>query len=538
MGFFDNFKGQQYKAELEQLQNEYENLQSEHKKLQREYEKAKSLISPEMQNAISLHEKITNLTLQYNNLLRDIYSKNKELGSIKQNIADKKADIVWLDEIIQIQEFGLYEPQFDFASSLDYKEELAKIRKTQKDLIKNNAAVTGNMGWTVNGSATKGKKMVSDTQKLLLRAFNNECDDLVAKVKYTNFDASLNRMYKSSEAISKLGSIMSISITQCYLDAKTKELRLAFEYQLKKQQEKEELQAARAEQREQAKVERELAEERKKLDKEQTHYQTAFEKIQQQLKSDPNNAELLQKEIEIKQHLSDVEHALSDVDYRAANIKAGYVYIISNIGAFGNDVYKIGMTRRLEPMDRVDELGSASVPFNFDVHAMIFSDNAPALEAALHRAFENRKLNMVNQRREFFRVTLDEIKEVVKNNFDKTVEFTDIPNAEQYRVSQKMRNESEPTAPHIDATITANKEYAGYQENVQSALISPRDILTYFNDPTLYFTQEQGFFEFKKRGNENILFKYGTYKHKPYIFVNTKRYPIKVLSDLKNISFQ
>ena len=267
-------------------------------------------------------------------------------------------------------------------------------------------------------------------------------------MRYTNFDASLNRMYKSSEAISKLGSIMSISITQCYLDAKTKELRLAFEYQLKKQQEKEELQAARAEQREQAKVERELAEERKKLDKEQTHYQTAFEKIQQQLKSDPNNAELLQKEIEIKQHLSDVEHALSDVDYRAANIKAGYVYIISNIGAFGNDVYKIGMTRRLEPMDRVDELGSASVPFNFDVHAMIFSDNAPALEAALHRAFENRKLNMVNQRREFFRVTLDEIKEVVKNNFDKTVEFTDIPNAEQYRVSQKMRNES--TAPQVD----------------------------------------------------------------------------------------
>ena len=221
--------------------------------------------------------------------------------------------------------------------------------------------------------------MVTDTQKLLLRAFNNECDDLVAKVKYTNFDASLNKMYKSSEAISKLGSIMSISITQIYLDTKVKELRLAFEYQIKKQQEKEELQAARAEQREQAKVERELAEERKKLDKEQTHYQTAYEKIQKQLEMDPDNAELQQKEKEISQHLNDVEHALKDVDYRSANIKAGYVYIISNIGAFGNDIYKIGMTRRLEPMDRIDELGSASVPFNFDVHAMIFSDDAPAL---------------------------------------------------------------------------------------------------------------------------------------------------------------
>jgi len=99
------------------------------------------------------------------------------------------------------------------------------------------------------------------------------------------------------------------------------------------------------------------------------------------------------------------------------------------------------MTRRLDPQDRVDELGDASVPFNFDVHAMIFSDDAPALEAALHRAFEDRKINMVNTRREFFNVTLDEIKEVVKKNFDKTVEFIDVPDAEQFRISQRMHSE-------------------------------------------------------------------------------------------------
>ena len=96
------------------------------------------------------------------------------------------------------------------------------------------------------------------------------------------------------------------------------------------------------------------------------------------------------------------------------------------------------MTRRLNPQDRVDELGDASVPFKFDVHAMIFSEDAPALEAALHRAFEDRKLNLVNQRREFFRVSLDEIKDVVKNNFDKTVEFVDVPDADQYRISLKL----------------------------------------------------------------------------------------------------
>lgn len=132
--------------------------------------------------------------------------------------------------------------------------------------------------------------------------------------------------------------------------------------------------------------------------------------------------------------------ALTDIDYRQANMRAGYVYIVSNIGSFGENVYKIGMTRRLDPQERIDELGGASVPFKFDVHAMIFSDDAPALEAALHRAFEDKKVNIVNQRREFFNVTLDEIKDVVKKNFDKTVEFIDIPDAEQYRVSMKMRN--------------------------------------------------------------------------------------------------
>ena len=189
------------------------------------------------------------------------------------------------------------------------------------------------------------------------------------------------------------------------------------------------------------KLQKEIEEQRKKVEKEQTHYQTAYEKLKLQLEQHPENADLLEKKEQLENHLADVDKALSDIDYRQANMRAGYVYVISNIGAFGKDIYKIGMTRRLDPQDRIDELGSASVPFNFDVHAMIFSDDAPALEAALHRAFEDRKLNLVNQRREFFHVTLDEIKEVIKKNFDKTVEFVDVPDAEQYRISEKMRSE-------------------------------------------------------------------------------------------------
>ena len=193
--------------------------------------------------------------------------------------------------------------------------------------------------------------------------------------------------------------------------------------------------------REAARLQKEIEAQRKKIEKEQTHYQTAYDRLMKQLEHSPDDEALLSKKAELENQLKDIDKAIKDIDYREANQRAGYVYVISNIGAFGPDVYKIGMTRRLDPQDRVDELGDASVPFNFDVHAMIFSDDAPALETALHKAFEDRKLNMVNTRREFFHVTLNEIKDVVKKNFDKTVEFIDVPDAEQYRISLKMQQE-------------------------------------------------------------------------------------------------
>lgn len=432
MGFIDIFKGKQYKAELEDLQQKHEDLQM--------------LMTPEMQDAFALQSKvrelekeIANQNNQISELQKEISKRETNINKLDQTISEKKSEIIWLDDEILVQEFGLYQPQFDFANSLDYKEKLAEVRARQKDLIKDKKAVSGATNWTVNGNASQGKKMVSDTQKLLLRAFNSECDELVSKVKYTNFDASLNKIRKSAEAISKLGTTMDIAITKKYLDLKVKELRLAFEYQQKKQEEKEEQKAARAEMREAARLQKEIEAQRKKIEKEQTHYQTAYEKLLRQLEEDPDNIDLLAKKSELENQLTDIDKAIKDIDYREANQRAGYVYIISNIGAFGENVFKIGMTRRLDPQDRVDELGDASVPFNFDVHAMIFSDDAPALEAALHKAFEDRKLNMVNTRREFFNVTLDEIKEVVKKNFDKTVEFIDVPDAEQFRVSQKMK---------------------------------------------------------------------------------------------------
>ena len=294
--------------------------------------------------------------------------------------------------------------------------------------------------------------MVKDMQKLLLRAFNAECDDLVEHIKYNNFESSLKRIYSSCESISKLGQIMSISVSPSYLNLKTQELELAFEYRQKKQQEKEEQKELRAKMREEARLRKEIEEERKKTEKEQTHYLNALAKLNQQIEnaSEEEKTALQEKKQELEAHISSLEEALKQIDYRESNQRAGYVYVISNIGSFGENVYKIGMTRRLDPMERIDELGDASVPFNFDVHAMIFSDDAPKLEAALHKAFEARKLNMVNTRREFFNVTLDEIKEVVKQNYDKTAEFVDIPDAEQFRVSLKMKRGDSQNLPHSD----------------------------------------------------------------------------------------
>lgn len=422
-----------------QSKTETINLYKRIEEANRKIKELDSQLTPEIKDASHAIKVVADMKKEHDQL-------EQKLVKLRAETISKQKELSSITDTLMAESFGLYEPRFKFASALDYKEELAKVRTLQKILIKEMRAVTGNMAWQVNGNASKGVKMVKDTQKLLLRAFNSECDELIDKVKYNNFDASLARIYKSAEAISKLGSIMNIAITQDYLSAKVKEMRLAFEYAQKKEAEKEALKEARAEQKEQAKVQRELEEQRKKIEKEQTHYQTAYEHVIQQLTADPDNEDLQKKKLDMENQLNDIDKALNDIDYRQANAKAGYVYVISNIGAFGKDIYKIGMTRRLEPQERIDELGNASVPFNFDVHAMIFSDNAPALEAALHRAFEDKKLNMVNHRREFFRVSLDEIKKVVRENYDKTVEFVDIPDADQYRASIKFREEMATTS--------------------------------------------------------------------------------------------
>lgn len=363
----------------------------------------------------------------------------EELKNIKQSL---QTDIIELDDKILFQNFGVYQPQYNFATLDEYKEKLDDIRNQQKEMIKSHTAAICNTAWKVQGSEKAGKKMIAENIQQALRNFNIECDLCISKVKFSNYDNSKERIFRAFELQNKLNATNDIHIVDEYYKLKIKELDLAYEYQKKKQEEKEELRRKREELREAEKVAREIEEKRKELEKEQEHYQNYLKKINEQIEveqSEERKQYLISKKEELDNNVHDVHLALEDLDYREANHRAGYVYIISNIGAFGENIFKIGMTRRLEPEERISELSGASVPFKFDIHAMIFSDDAPKLEAALHNHFADKKVNLVNGRKEFFNVTLEEIKKVVRDNHDKTVDFVNVPDAEQYRESLMIR---------------------------------------------------------------------------------------------------
>lgn len=412
-------------------------------KIKEENERLQKLVNElNADQLVSVQEKITESEKELVKLDKEKSKIENKITKLNKSIDKKRDQLIVLDDDILFESFALYKPKYDFLNSDDYKDKLHEIRQFQKDLIKDKTAVTGNLSWTVNGKASEGRKMVNDMIKLVLRAFNNECDACISKVKFNNIESCEKRIEKSYEALNKLGKIMQVNISSRYKKLKYEELYLAHEYQVKKQEEKEEQKRLRAQLREEAKLAKEIELARKSIYKEQTHYNNALSKLELQLSkttSEEEKIELQKKIEEIKNKLNEIENSLKDIDYREANKRAGYVYIISNIGSFGENIYKIGMTRRLEPLERVHELSDASVPFNFDVHAMIFCNDAPSLENELHKAFEDKKVNMINTRREFFKVSLEEIERVVKSSHDKTVEFTKLAPAEQYRQSLKMK---------------------------------------------------------------------------------------------------
>lgn len=226
-------------------------------------------------------------------------------------------------------------------------------------------------------------------------------------------------------------------------------VHIEYEYYVKKEQIKEEQRALREQMRQEAEERKRLEEQKKQVEKEESKYHTEIQSITEQLAAsaeDDTKTAALQKRIEeLQKQLAQVEEKKEEIS-RLQNGQAGYVYVISNLGSFGNDVFKVGMTRRLEPQERVDELGSASVPFPFDVHSFIFSSNAVQLENTMHKRLNEFRLNKVNMRKEFFKIPLDKIEELVQE-LEPTAEFNRTMLAEQYNQSLSM---DEPTEEITD----------------------------------------------------------------------------------------
>ncbi|EQH20515.1 TPA: DUF4041 domain-containing protein [Clostridioides difficile] len=379
--------------------------------------------------------------------LEELKDEREELRDINTTLKNKKEELKRLsEELIQtedevlLQSFGLYNPKYDFENSDEYMEKLKEIRERQKLLIRNKTGVKYSDSWTVDGSIQKGRTMTNQNIKTALKLFNSECDIAMSKVSFKNIDSIEKRIRKAFTDTNKLNTSNKVSIKENYLNLKIDELYLYYEYLQMKEEEKEEQRALREQMKEEALVQKEIENQKRKLKKEELQFKNELLRLKSTIPEDENDKlEWEQKINSIEEKLALLSKDLDDVLNREQNTRAGHVYIISNIGSFGENIYKIGVTRRLDPTERINELSSASVPFKYDIHATIFSEDAPKLESALHKAFDNKRVNKVNNRKEFFEVTLDEIRSEVEKNFDKTVEYTKLAEAQEYRQTLKIQ---------------------------------------------------------------------------------------------------
>lgn len=332
--------------------------------------------------------------------------------------------VVELSDQQVLQDVGIYRYHHPLEDAAAYKDRLKTLESNVDEVIKSGKAILAADMFTFDGSLAKGRKLVGDLSRLMLRAYNAEADNCVRSLRSGNVHTAENRLAKAVTAIERLGAMMEMRINPDYHALRVAELELTADFQMKIQEEREKAREERELLREQRRAEAELAAERERLEKERAHYANALEALR--AKGDEAAA------VDLEGRLAAIDSAIEKNDYRIANIRAGYVYVISNIGAFGPDVVKIGMTRRLEPMDRVRELGDASVPFRYDVHALFFSEDAIALENALHKAFAHRRVNFVNERREFFFATPAEVRAQLEQQVGGLLEYTESPAAEEY----------------------------------------------------------------------------------------------------------
>jgi hypothetical protein len=385
---------------------------------------------------------------ELNRLRAEIVTETRRRESLASDHATAKArfdqlslELRGLEENLEDISFGIYKPHYHFDTPDDFKRELERVTNRQKELVRTDRATNFAVAWTVGGSEREGARMQKQYAKLIIRAFNGECDAAVAKVTWNNATKMEERIRKAFEGINKLGEVMQISIAAEYRDLRLAELRLEHEFEEKKRATGEEQRQIREQMREEERAQKEAERAQAEAEAEETRFAKALEKARVELAKakGEEHSRLNAKLIELEQKLAEAHAKSVRAKSMAELTKVGYVYVISNIGSFGENVFKIGMTRRLDPMDRVKELGDASVPFAFDVHAMVYSEDAPKLEHEIHQRFAAQSVNLVNMRKEFFHIDLDELERFAATRGLK-MSFTKIAEAREYRESLELRN--------------------------------------------------------------------------------------------------
>ena len=416
-------KEKELNKKLKKKQEELDNIDKTYEKIAKDKEK-------------EIDVKLNDKRNELNNLVIKINNNTRELNEIRKEIA-------LVEETLDMQEYGLYEPKYNFINSTAYKERLDAVRKQQKQMIKDKTAAVGTSDWTINGDKRQGKAFINANIKQILRSFNNETEVIINKVKHSNVESSKKRIQKSFDQLNRLYERENVSLTKSYLNLKVDEMNIAYEYEVKKQEEKELLREEREREREEKKLQKKLEKEKNKFNRENDKIQKEINKVRDELTTaaDKEKAKLEKEIKELKEALNRNNEEIGKIDEWKETPGAGYVYIISNIGSFGKNVFKIGVTRRDNPDERIRELSSASVPFRYDTHVFIFSKDAFALEKELHDRFNDSRVNKVNRRKEFFNITIDEVKQIVEENKADVHSFVEHPDAEEYYDTLKIEEQ-------------------------------------------------------------------------------------------------
>lgn len=368
-------------------------------------------------------------------------SENAQLRQQLFEAAAPSDSYVELNDARVLQEVGIYRYHHPLENAAAFRERLDEIEVRIAELVKSGLAIVKSNLFTFDNSLAKGRRMTDDLARLMLRAYNAEADNSIRSLKLGNVATAKRRLDASRLAIAKLGALMEMHISEKFHALRIEEVELTADWLMKKQGEKEAEREEKARLREERRVERELAEERAQLDKERSHLLNALNAIRSTGQADP----------ELELRLEAIDEAIAQNDFRAANIRAGYIYVISNRGAFGEDVVKIGLTRRLEPTERVAELSGASVPFRFDIHTLFFSEDAVTLENELHKHFATKALNQANPRKEFFFATPAEVRDVLLEKVGNLLEFSEHADATEYLQSMNLW----PARPALGSTLAA-----------------------------------------------------------------------------------